>query len=91
MADAIAQGINEADPNVAVKIFNVARSDKNDIITHVFRSKAALVGTSTMNNVMMPKIAGMLEEITGLRFLNKKPLSVVLVGMAAPLTVFKHV
>lgn len=25
-----------------------------------------------MNNVMMPKIAGMLEEITGLRFLNKK-------------------
>lgn len=28
MADAIAQGINEVDPNVAVKIFNVARSDK---------------------------------------------------------------
>lgn len=71
MADAIAQGINEADPNVAVKIFNVARSDKNDIITHVFRSKGTLVGTSTMNNVMMPKIAGMLEELTGLRFLNK--------------------
>ena len=25
-----------------------------------------------MNNVMMPKVAGMLEEITGLRFRNKR-------------------
>ncbi len=67
MADAIAQGINEVDPNVAVKIFNVARSDKNEILTNVFRSKGVLVGTSTMNNVMMPKIAGLVEEMTGLR------------------------
>ncbi|WP_235380071.1 flavodoxin domain-containing protein, partial [Escherichia coli] len=72
MADAIAQGINEVDPNVAVKIFNVARSDKNDVLTNVFRSKGVLVGTSTMNNVMMPKIAGLVEEMTGLRFRNKR-------------------
>ena len=72
MADAIAQGITEVDPRVAVKIFNVARSDKNDIITSTFRSKGVLVGSSTMNNVMMPKIAGLLEELTGLRFRNKK-------------------
>ena len=57
MADAIA-GITEVDPRVAVKIFNVARSDKNDILTNVFRSKGVLVGTSTMNNVMMPKSPG---------------------------------
>ncbi|WP_330217144.1 flavodoxin domain-containing protein [Endozoicomonas montiporae] len=30
------------------------------------------MGSSTMNNVMMPKIAGLLEEITGLRFKNKQ-------------------
>ncbi|MGK3250646.1 anaerobic nitric oxide reductase flavorubredoxin [Klebsiella pneumoniae] len=72
MADAIAQGITEVDPRVAVKIFNVARSDKNDILTNVFRSKGVLVGTSTMNNVMMPKIAGLVEEMTGLRFRNKR-------------------
>ena len=35
---------------MAVKIFNVARSDKNEILTNVFRSKGVLVGTSTMNN-----------------------------------------
>lgn len=72
MADAIAQGIHEVDPRVAVKIFNVARHDKNEILTQVFRSKGILVGSSTMNNVMMPKIAGMLEELAGLRFRNKK-------------------
>jgi anaerobic nitric oxide reductase flavorubredoxin len=39
MADAIAQGSPKL-THVAVKIFNVARSDKNDILTNVFRSKA---------------------------------------------------
>jgi len=72
MADAIAQGIHETDPGVAVKIYNVARHDKNEILTQVFRSKGVLVGSSTMNNVMMPKVAGMLEELAGLRFRNKK-------------------
>ncbi|MDV5170309.1 anaerobic nitric oxide reductase flavorubredoxin [Photobacterium rosenbergii] len=72
MADAIAQGIHDVDPGVAVKVFNVSRQDKNEILANVFRSKGILVGSSTMNNVMMPKVAGMLEEITGLRFKNKK-------------------
>ncbi|KPD03379.1 anaerobic nitric oxide reductase flavorubredoxin [Moellerella wisconsensis] len=72
MADAIAQGITEVDPRVAVKIFNIARSDKNEVLTNIFRSKGILAGTSTMNNVMMPKIAGLVEEITGLRFRNKR-------------------
>ncbi|MGL5409157.1 MAG: rubredoxin, partial [Shewanella sp.] len=63
---------HEVDPGVAVKIYNVARHDKNEILTQVFRSKGILVGSSTMNNVMMPKVAGMLEEITGLRFRNKR-------------------
>ncbi|EGQ9764711.1 anaerobic nitric oxide reductase flavorubredoxin [Vibrio alginolyticus] len=72
MADAIAQGIHDVDPGVAVKVFNVSKHDKNEILANVFRSKGILVGSSTMNNVMMPKIAGMLEEITGLRFKAKK-------------------
>jgi len=72
MADAIAQGIHDVDPGVAVKVFNVSRHDKNDILANIFRSKGMLVGSSTMNNVMMPKVAAMLEEITGLRFKDKK-------------------
>lgn len=72
MADAIAQGINEVDSRVAVKIFNISHSDKKEILTNVFRSKGVHAGTSTMNNVMMPKVAGLLEELTGLRFRNKR-------------------
>jgi anaerobic nitric oxide reductase flavorubredoxin len=72
MADAIAQGIHDIDPRVAVKVFNASKHDKNEILSHIFRSKGIFVGSSTMNNVMMPKIAGMLEEITGLRFKGKK-------------------
>lgn len=72
MADAIAQGIHDVDPKVAVKVFNVSLHDKNEILSNVFRSKGILVGSSTMNNVMMPKVAGMLEEMAGLRFKNKK-------------------
>ncbi len=30
MADAIAQGIHDVDPQVAVKVFNVSKHDKND-------------------------------------------------------------
>ncbi|SFC75782.1 anaerobic nitric oxide reductase flavorubredoxin [Pragia fontium] len=72
MADAIAQGIHETDPAVAVKIYNISRHDKNEILTQIFRSKGVLVGSSTMNNVMMPKVAGMLEELAGLRFRHKR-------------------
>ncbi|MBM7037048.1 anaerobic nitric oxide reductase flavorubredoxin [Vibrio ulleungensis] len=71
IADALAQGIRQASPNTSIKIFNVSRHDKNVILANIFRSKGILVGSSTMNNVMMPKIAGLIEEMHGLRFADK--------------------
>jgi len=72
MAEAIAKGITEADQNVAVKLFNVARADKNDVITEIFKSKAILIGSPTVNNGVLSAVAGILEEIRGLKFRNKK-------------------
>src|SRR3972149_5460961 len=72
MAEAKAKGITEADQTVAVKLFNVARSDKNDIITEIFKSKAILVGSPTVNNGVLSAVAAILEDIKGLRFQNKK-------------------
>jgi anaerobic nitric oxide reductase flavorubredoxin len=72
MAEAIAKGITEADQAVAVKLFNVARSDKNDVITEIFKSKAILVGSPTINKGLLSAVSGILEEIKGLRFRNKK-------------------
>ena len=72
MAEAIAEGIKAEDPEVVVKLCNTGRSDKNDVITEVFKSKAILVGSPTINKGILTSIAAILEEIRGLEFKNKK-------------------
>ena len=72
MAQQIAAGIKDADKEVNVKLFNLAKSDKNDVITEVFKSKAILVGSPTINRGVLVSVAGTLEEIKGLKFKNKK-------------------
>jgi anaerobic nitric oxide reductase flavorubredoxin len=72
MAEAIAQGIKEADPAATVKLYNSGRSDKTDILTEVFKSKAVMVGSATVNRGVLSSIAGVLEEMKGMSFKNKK-------------------
>jgi len=72
MAEKIADGIKASDGEVNVKLFNLAKSDKNDVITEIFKSKAILVGSPTINKGILVSVAGMLEEIKGLKFKNKK-------------------
>ncbi len=72
MAEKIAHGIKGADKEVNVKLFNLAKTDKNDVITEVFKSKAILVGSPTINRGILVSVAGILEEIKGLKFKNKK-------------------
>ena len=72
MAECIAEGIREADPSITVKLYNAATDDKNDICTEVFKSKAALVGSPTINYGFLFSIGGMLEMMRGLKFKNKK-------------------
>jgi flavorubredoxin len=72
MAEKIANGINDADKEANVKLFNLAKTDKNDVITEIFKSKAVLVGSPTINKGILVSVAGILEEIKGLQFKNKK-------------------
>lgn len=72
MAEAIAEGIKSKDKDVAVKLFNCSKKDKNDIITEVFKSKMILVGSSTINNGILSAAASILEIIKGLKFTDKK-------------------
>jgi flavorubredoxin len=72
MAEKLTSGISEVDKEVNVKIFNIAKTDKNDIITEIFKSKAILVGSPTINRGILVSVAGLLEEIKGLQFKNKK-------------------
>ena len=75
MAEAIAEGIQQASPNTTIKILSVVKNDKNDILVEVFKSKAILVGSPTINNGFSYAIAGILEMIKGLKFKNKKAAS----------------
>jgi len=72
MAEAIAEGLGQADPTLTVKLFNVAKGDINDIVTEVFRSKAVLVGSPTINRGYLSSLGGLLEMMRGLGFKNKK-------------------
>lgn len=71
LAEGIAQGISQASPSTKVVVHNVAKTDKNDVITEVFRSKAILVGSPTVNRGILNAVAGILEEIRGLKFRGK--------------------
>lgn len=72
MAQAIARGIKESDSSITVKLYNTSQRDKNDIITEVFKSRALLLGSPTVNRGILSSVAGIMEEIKGLAFTNKK-------------------
>ncbi|MBN2461699.1 MAG: anaerobic nitric oxide reductase flavorubredoxin [Candidatus Cloacimonetes bacterium] len=72
MAEKIAQGMGAVDPEVNVKLFNISSRDKNDIITEIFRSKAIVAGSPTINQGILTGMAAILEEIRGLGFRAKK-------------------
>ena len=72
MAEQIAKGITQGDASVTVKLVNIGHSDKNDAITEVFKSKAILVGSPTINKGILTAVASLLEELRGLGFKDKK-------------------
>lgn len=72
MAEAMAEGMKQTDGEVTIKLYNISKTDKNDMITEVFKSKAILVGSPTIGKGITSGTAGLLEEIEGLGFKDKK-------------------
>ncbi|MDD2443892.1 MAG: anaerobic nitric oxide reductase flavorubredoxin [Desulfotomaculaceae bacterium] len=72
LAEKIAEGIALADQDVVVKIRNLAKSDENDVITEVFKSKAAIVGSPTISRSILHSVAGFIHLMKELRFKGKK-------------------
>ncbi|WP_214079344.1 anaerobic nitric oxide reductase flavorubredoxin [Mesotoga sp.] len=72
MAEAIADGIGRVSKNTALKLYNAGKTDKNDIVTEIFKSKAVLFGSPTVNKGILAPLSGMLHEVKGLAFKNKK-------------------
>lgn len=72
LAYAIAAEIHRQSPDTVVKVFNIAKSDKNEVMTEVFKSKAIAVGSPTCVNDVLTSVAGWLSFLKSLKFKNKK-------------------
>ena len=72
LAHRIAAEIHRLSPATVVKVFNISRTDKNDIMTEVFKSKAILVGSPTECNGILSSVEGWLGFLKSLKFKGKK-------------------
>jgi flavorubredoxin len=65
MARAIEEGLTAA--GVEVKVFELTRSDRSDIMTEVLDARAVIVGSPSLNNGMFPTVAEFLCYFKGLK------------------------
>ena len=72
IAYSIAEEIQRQSPDTVVKVFNISKSDKNEVMTEVFKSKALAVGSPTVANSILSPVAGWLEFLKQLKFKKKK-------------------
>jgi len=70
MAEAILEGAHEC--NVEARFYNVDTTHATTIATEVLDCAAMAIGTPTLNNSLMPKMAGVLTYLSGLRPTHKK-------------------
>jgi len=69
MAKSIATGI--AMTGVSIKLINLAYNHRSDVMTEVLNAKAVILGCATLNNGMLPRMAGFLMYMRGLKPTNK--------------------
>ncbi len=69
MARAIVDGLVEE--GVSVQLFDLATNHRSDIMTEILDAGALVLGCSTLNNGMLPRMADLLHYMKGLRPANK--------------------
>lgn len=72
IAHAIAHEIARQSPDTVVKLFHIAKTDKNEVMTEIFKSKAIAVGSPTVSNDILSSVAGWLAFLKQLKFRHKK-------------------
>jgi len=65
MARKISEGLT--DSGLSVKLFNIAQSDRTEVVKEMLDAKGYLIGSSTHGNDMLPAIAGFLDFFKGLK------------------------
>jgi flavorubredoxin len=65
MAQAVAEGI--ASQNVEYAVYDLAKTDRSDIISDILVSKGIAFGSATLNNGMLPLSGAFLTYLKGLK------------------------
>lgn len=69
MAKAVADGLQ--DQGIGYKLINLQVNHRSDVMTDVLEASAVILGCPTLNNGMLPRMAGFLMYMRGLRPTNK--------------------
>jgi len=69
MAQKIAEGCHDA--GVDVKLYDIAVTDRTEVITQMLQAGGFLIGSSTHDNDMLTNIAGFLDFLKGLKPKNR--------------------
>lgn len=69
MAKAVADGIQEQ--GVSVQLLDLRVNHRSDVMTEVLQAGAVVLGCPTLNNGMLPRMAGFIMYMKGLRPANK--------------------
>ena len=72
LAHKIAKEIAGLSPDTKLKVFNISKTNKNDIMTEVFKSKAIAVGSPTVGQSILSSVGGWIDFLKELKFKNKK-------------------
>lgn len=55
------------DEGIKTHLFKLSTSDRNDIVKELLDARAVLVGSSTINNDVLPTVAPLLDDLKGLK------------------------
>lgn len=69
MARKIVEALTDA--GISVKLYDIAVSDRTDVVTEMLGAKGFIFGSSTHDNDMLPTIGGFMEFFKGLRPKNR--------------------
>jgi len=69
MAKAIADGLVES--GISTQLLDLRVNHRSDVVTQLLDAKAVILGSSTLNNNMLPRMADMICYLKGLRPANK--------------------
>lgn len=71
LAKNISEGIKSHDSNIIVKTLKITDYHESDLIYEIFKSKAILIGSPTVNNGYLSTVATLINAIKGMRFRHK--------------------